>query len=135
MTHPVLSRIGSDEYKAPSTAVDLAFAGLASVWAWLASPGSGKSVAALSLLGLVPTPPGRIVGGRVGFRGRDLFDVVTYDRAAATIRGGTYRLYLSGPAESTLNPLFTVGEQIAETIRAHRPLSHRERWAGPATDV
>ena len=85
--------------------------------------GSGKSVTAMSLLGLVPSPPGRIVAGRVVYREEDLFDV-SYGRLRQ-LRGGTFACVFQDPL-STLHPLFTVGAQIVEAIRAHQPVSYRE---------
>ncbi len=88
--------------------------------------GSGKSVTAMSLLGLVPTPPGRIVGGSVTYDGEDLLDV-PYGRLRQ-LRGGTFACVFQDPL-STLHPLFTVGDQIVEAVRAHQPLSYRAAHA------
>jgi len=88
--------------------------------------GSGKSVTAMSLLGLVPTPPGRIVGGSVAYRDEDLLDV-SYPRLRQ-LRGGTFACVFQDPL-STLHPLFTVGDQIIEAIRAHQPLGYRAAYA------
>ncbi|MFQ3583220.1 MAG: ABC transporter ATP-binding protein [Chloracidobacterium sp.] len=87
--------------------------------------GSGKSVTALSIMGLV-APPGQIVAGRIHFAGRDL-------RAAsaaelATLRGSQMAMIFQDPMTS-LNPVFTVGEQIAEMLRWHKGLSSRQAWA------
>ena len=78
--------------------------------------GSGKSVTALSLLGLVP-PPGRITGGSILWKGLDLarLDPTRLHR----IRGGEIALMLQDPG-AALNPVFTIGNQIIETLRAHR---------------
>ena len=81
--------------------------------------GSGKSVTAMSLLGLVPTPAGRIVGGRVSYGGADLLEVD--DDRLRELRGGAFGFVFQDPL-STLHPLITVGDQIVEAIRAHRPL-------------
>jgi len=83
--------------------------------------GSGKSVTAMSLMGLVPTPAGRIVGGRVGYRGDDLLDV-PYGRLRQ-LRGGAFAYVFQDPL-SSLHPLFTIGDQIIEALRSHQPLSH-----------
>ena len=88
--------------------------------------GSGKSVTAMSLLGLVPTPAGRIVGGSVGYRGEDLLDA-RYERLRA-LRGGAFAYVFQDPL-SSLHPLFSIGDQIIEAIRAHQPLSHAEARA------
>ncbi|WP_159586253.1 dipeptide/oligopeptide/nickel ABC transporter permease/ATP-binding protein [Chelativorans xinjiangense] len=87
--------------------------------------GSGKSVTAMSLLGLVPTPPGRIAGGRVLYQGRDLLEASEAD--LRKLRGGAFAYVFQDPL-STLHPLFTVGDQVTEAIRAHQPLSYRDAW-------
>jgi peptide/nickel transport system ATP-binding protein/peptide/nickel transport system permease protein len=87
--------------------------------------GSGKSVTAMSILGLVATPPGAIVGGRVVVGGEDLLEVS--NEALRRLRGGRISMIFQDPL-STLHPLFTVGDQIAEAIRAHRPVSYAEAW-------
>ena len=81
--------------------------------------GSGKSVTAMSLMGLVPTPAGRIVGGRVDYRGEDLLDASL--ARLRQLRGAAFAYVFQDPL-STLHPLFTVGEQIIEAIQAHQPL-------------
>ena len=88
--------------------------------------GSGKSVTAMSLLGLVPSPPGRIVGGQVAHRGEDLLDA-SYDRLRQ-LRGGSFACVFQDPL-STLHPLYTVGDQIVEAIRAHQALGYRAAHA------
>ncbi|HWI84222.1 ABC transporter ATP-binding protein [Ramlibacter sp.] len=85
--------------------------------------GCGKSVTALSLLGLVPDPPGRVVGGSIRLRGREL---VGLDEAALNqVRGKDVSMIFQEPM-TALNPLFTVGEQIGETLRVHERLGRRE---------
>ncbi|MGD8593590.1 MAG: dipeptide/oligopeptide/nickel ABC transporter permease/ATP-binding protein [Gammaproteobacteria bacterium] len=81
--------------------------------------GCGKSVTALSLLGLVPTPPGRIVSGRVEFGTQNLLTAPL--EKLRSIRGGKIAYVFQDPL-TTLNPLFPVGEQIAESIREHQGL-------------
>lgn len=78
--------------------------------------GSGKSVTALSLLGLTPSPPGRIIGGSVRYRGEELLGAPL--SRLRTLRGGPIAYVFQDP-QTTLNPLFTVGDQLAEAIRAH----------------
>lgn len=85
--------------------------------------GSGKSMTALSLMRLVPDPPGRIVGGSVRFDGRELLTLPP--REMQKIRGGKMAMVFQDPF-SALNPTMTLGEQVVEAIRAHRPLSRRE---------
>jgi oligopeptide/dipeptide ABC transporter ATP-binding protein len=77
--------------------------------------GSGKSVSALSMVRLV-APPGRVVGGRVHFEGRDL--LAASDDELRKIRGGRIGFVFQDPMTS-LNPLMTVGEQITETLPLH----------------
>jgi oligopeptide/dipeptide ABC transporter ATP-binding protein len=78
--------------------------------------GSGKSLTALSILKLVPNPPGRIAAGRIRFRGQDLLPLG--ERAMNAIRGRDIAMIFQEPM-TALNPVFTIGEQIAETLRVH----------------
>jgi peptide/nickel transport system ATP-binding protein len=84
--------------------------------------GCGKSVTALSILRLVASPPGRIVGGSVRFEGRNLQELS--EREMEDIRGNDIAMIFQEPMTS-LNPLLTVGRQIAEAIELHRGLSRR----------
>jgi peptide/nickel transport system permease protein len=93
--------------------------------------GSGKSVTALSLLGLVPTPPGRIVAGSIRYRGRELLGLLLHE--LQELRGNRIAFIFQDPL-GTLNPLMTVGEQIAETILRHQGVTHAEALAR-ATDL
>ena len=89
--------------------------------------GCGKSVTALSILRLVPDPPGRIVGGRILLRGQDLAGI--NERAMNRVRGKDISMIFQEPM-TALNPVFRVGEQIAETLRVHEGLGRaaaRER--------
>jgi oligopeptide/dipeptide ABC transporter ATP-binding protein len=83
--------------------------------------GCGKTVTAYSLLRLVP-PPGRIVGGEIVFEGRDLLRLS--EREMRALRGDRIAMVFQEPMTS-LNPVFTVGEQIAESIRVHRGAGRR----------
>jgi peptide/nickel transport system ATP-binding protein len=85
--------------------------------------GSGKTVTALSVLRLLPIPPAEIVGGKILFEGRDLL-VLSPDEMA-DVRGGEIAMIFQEPATS-LNPVFTVGDQIAEAIRLHRDVPPSE---------
>ena len=85
--------------------------------------GCGKSVTALSVLRLVADPPGRIVGGAVRFGGANLLDLAEAEMEA--IRGNEISMIFQEPMTS-LNPLLTVGRQIAEAIALHRGLGPRE---------
>ena len=81
--------------------------------------GCGKSVAALSILGLIPTPPGRIVGGSVRLRGREL--VGLGEAALRSIRGNDISVIFQEPMTS-LNPVMRIGRQIAEPLMLHQGL-------------
>jgi oligopeptide/dipeptide ABC transporter ATP-binding protein len=81
--------------------------------------GCGKSLTALSVLKLVPDPPGRIAGGRILLRGRDL--VGADERTMNRIRGKEIAMIFQEPM-SALNPVFRIGEQIGETLRVHEGL-------------
>jgi len=85
--------------------------------------GSGKSVTALSVMGLVPRPPGRIAGGEILFGGVDL---LTLDAAAMRERRGADISMIFQEPMTSLNPAFTVGEQIAEAILRHRRVTRGE---------
>lgn len=85
--------------------------------------GSGKSVTALSIMRLVDPPAGRIVRGRVVLRGRDL--LAMGERELRRVRGREIALVFQDPM-SSLDPVFTIGDQLVETIRLHRPLGRRE---------
>jgi peptide/nickel transport system ATP-binding protein len=81
--------------------------------------GCGKSVTALSILRLIPIPPGRIVAGRVRFGGRNLLDLSEAEMRA--VRGNEISMIFQEPMTS-LNPVLTIGRQIAETLRLHQGL-------------
>ena len=83
--------------------------------------GSGKSVTALSILRLVQ-PPGRIAGGRIRFRGRDLMTLP--EREMRAVRGAQISLVFQEPM-TALNPVFTIGNQIEETLAVHAIASGR----------
>ena len=90
--------------------------------------GCGKSVTALSILRLVPQPPGRYVGGRILFHGMDLLALSERDMRA--IRGDRISMVFQEPM-SSLNPVMMVGQQIAEVVQLHQGKSRREsvEWA------
>jgi peptide/nickel transport system ATP-binding protein len=85
--------------------------------------GCGKSVTALSIMRLVASPPGRIAGGEVLFDGADLLKLP--ESAMRDIRGDRISMIFQEPMTS-LNPAFTIGEQIAEGILRHRPVGREE---------
>lgn len=86
--------------------------------------GCGKSITALSVMRLI-SPPGKIVGGSIKFRGEDLLKV-SGDRMRE-IRGDDISMIFQDPMTS-LNPVYTVGEQIAEALRLHRNLDKKAAW-------
>jgi peptide/nickel transport system ATP-binding protein len=81
--------------------------------------GCGKSVSALSIMGLVPQPPGKIVSGEIRFEGTDVLKLSA--AALRDLRGNQMAMIFQEPMTS-LNPAFTIGEQIAEGLLRHRPL-------------
>jgi oligopeptide/dipeptide ABC transporter ATP-binding protein len=84
--------------------------------------GCGKSITALSVLRLVPTPPGRIVGGAIRFQGEDL--LTRSEAGMRALRGNDISMIFQEPMTS-LNPVLTIGRQIAETLTLHQGLSRR----------
>jgi oligopeptide/dipeptide ABC transporter ATP-binding protein len=84
--------------------------------------GSGKSVTALSILRLIPDPPGRIVGGEIWFKDRDLLALRWED--IRKIRGKEISMIFQEPMTS-LNPVFTIGRQVMEVILAHEAATSR----------
>ncbi|MDD4952290.1 MAG: ABC transporter ATP-binding protein [Desulfovibrionaceae bacterium] len=82
--------------------------------------GCGKTVLALSLLGLVPDPPGRVTAGSALFQGQDLLSLD--ERQLRRVRGNKISMIFQEPMTS-LNPVFRVGEQIAEAVRLHQKAS------------
>ena len=85
--------------------------------------GCGKSVTASTIMGLVPMPPGFVAGGEILFEGVDL--VKLPEAQMRKIRGSKISMIFQEPMTS-LNPVFTVGDQVAEVIRLHEKLSRRE---------
>lgn len=87
--------------------------------------GCGKSVSALSVMRLIPKPPGKIVGGEVLFKGQDLLKLS--ERQMRDIRGNEVAMIFQEPMTS-LNPVFTVGNQIVEAIKLHQKRRSRQAW-------
>ncbi len=85
--------------------------------------GSGKSVTSLSIMRLIPQPPGRIAEGQMLFNGEDL--VKKSERAMRKIRGNDISMIFQEPMTS-LNPVYTVGDQIAEAIVLHQGKTYRQ---------
>ena len=81
--------------------------------------GSGKSVTVLSLMRLVPIPPGEIVGGKIILDGEDILELSELDMVK--VRGSKIAMILQDPMTS-LNPVFQVGSQVGEAIHIHQKL-------------
>lgn len=79
--------------------------------------GCGKSVTSLSIMGLVPSPPGKIIGGEILYKDQDL--VHMSEKQMRTIRGNDIAMIFQEPMTS-LNPLFTIGKQMIEAMQIHR---------------
>ena len=87
--------------------------------------GCGKSMTALALMGLLPANVGRISSGHILFEGADLAQAS--DARLRKIRGNDISMIFQEPMTS-LNPVLTIGEQIAEVLRAHQGLSRKAAW-------
>ncbi|MGE7758392.1 ABC transporter ATP-binding protein [Peribacillus sp. NPDC097895] len=87
--------------------------------------GSGKSITSLSLLRLIQSPPGKITGGSILFKGEDL--LTKTEKQMRSIRGNEISMIFQEPMTS-LNPVYSAGEQIAEAIRLHQKLGKKEAW-------
>ncbi|MCY0881228.1 MAG: ABC transporter ATP-binding protein [Firmicutes bacterium] len=87
--------------------------------------GSGKSVTSMSIMRLIPTPPGKIKGGQILFRGEDLLK--KSPEAMRKIRGNDIAMIFQEPM-TALNPVYTVGDQIAEAVILHQHLSRHDAW-------
>ena len=85
--------------------------------------GAGKTTIALSILGLIPSPPGKIVNGKIVYKGEDLLK--KNNKAMQKIRGKEISMIFQDPM-TTLNPIDTVGDQIAEVIELHNHISKKE---------
>lgn len=85
--------------------------------------GSGKSVSAMSILQLIPNPPGKIVGGKIFYKGNNLLDCS--EKQMGKIRGNDISVIFQEPMTS-LNPVLTAGYQIMEPLRLHQKLNKKE---------
>ncbi|MGC2998083.1 ABC transporter ATP-binding protein [Streptomyces sp. G35A] len=92
----------------------------------LGESGSGKSVTAQAVMGILDTPPGRITGGQVLFRGRNLLDLREEERRR--VRGAEMAMIFQD-ALSSLNPVLCVGDQLGEMFVVHRGMSRRDARA------
>ncbi|MBI2916860.1 MAG: ABC transporter ATP-binding protein [Chloroflexi bacterium] len=99
--------------------------GRGEIFGLVGESGCGKSITCLSLMRLVPQPAGKIVGGRILFEGRDLLKLG--ESEMRRYRGRHISIILQDPMTS-LNPVFTVGDQIAEPVRLHQRARGRDLW-------
>lgn len=98
----------------------------------LGESGSGKSVTALSIMRLIADPPGKIMGGSIHFAGQDLVQLPI--EQMRTIRGKEMSMIFQEPMTS-LNPVYTVGDQIAEIFMVHQGASRQEAFDGAAASL
>jgi len=94
-------------------------------FALVGESGCGKSVTALSVMRLIADPPGKIVAGEIIFDGRNLLELS--EHRMRSVRGNSIAMIFQEPMTS-LNPVYTVGEQIVETIRLHQKKNEVEAW-------
>ena len=87
--------------------------------------GCGKSVTALSVMRLIPDPPGKIAQGEIIFEGKNLLSLS--EAEMRKIRGRSISMIFQEPMTS-LNPVFQIGDQISEVLRLHEGMSRREAW-------
>ena len=85
--------------------------------------GCGKSVTSLSIMGLVPNPPGKIVGGEILLNGEDL--TKASEKRMRQIRGNDVAMIFQEPMTS-LNPVYTIGNQLVEAIRLHQKIDRKK---------
>lgn len=87
--------------------------------------GCGKSVTQMSILQLIQTPPGKIMGGEILYNGENLLK--RSQKEMRSIRGGEIAMIFQEPMTS-LNPVFTIGQQLSEVIQTHKKVSKKEAW-------
>lgn len=95
------------------------------VMAVVGESGCGKSVMQLSVLQLIQTPPGKILGGEIWFKGRNLLEYPAGSKQMHAIRGAEISMVFQEPMTS-LNPVFTIGQQLSQVIRVHTNMSKRQ---------
>ena len=98
----------------------------ARTFALVGESGCGKSVTALSIMRLIPSPPGEVTAGRILFRGRALLELK--ERQMQRIRGDRIAMIFQ-EAMTSLNPVYTIGDQIVEAIRLHQKKNASQAWA------
>lgn len=89
--------------------------------------GCGKSVTQMSVMQLIQSPPGKILGGQILFEGKNLLDYSAKSKEMRKIRGAGIAMIFQEPMTS-LNPVYTIGEQLTEVIRTHTKCSQKEAW-------
>jgi oligopeptide/dipeptide ABC transporter ATP-binding protein len=94
-------------------------------FALVGESGCGKSVTALSIMRLIPDPPGKIVAGQIFFHDRNLLELPEYQ--IRSVRGNHIAMIFQEPMTS-LNPVYTIGEQIVEAIQLHQNKTEAEAW-------
>ena len=94
--------------------------------------GCGKSVTSLSIMGLVPKPPGKVVGGKILFEDKDLLTM--NEKQMRRIRGNDIAMIFQEPMTS-LNPLFSIGNQMTEAVRIHEKGWSKKKAEGKAVDM
>ncbi len=98
-------------------------------YALVGESGCGKSVTALSIMRLIPDPPGRVTAGTVYFNGRDIYKLS--EKQMRRIRGKEVSMIFQEPMTS-LNPVYTVGDQVVEAIMLHQKKSYDQAWVDAA---
>jgi oligopeptide transport system ATP-binding protein len=88
--------------------------------------GSGKSVTALSIMRLIPEPPGKVVSGDIRFRGESILKMS--EKEQRSLRGNRIAMIFQDPMTS-LNPVYRIGKQVGESLRLHKNVSRKEAWA------
>ncbi|MCE5253099.1 MAG: ABC transporter ATP-binding protein [Actinomycetia bacterium] len=88
--------------------------------------GSGKSVTAMTIMRLIPEPPGKVVSGDIRFKGESI--LAMSEREQRRLRGNRIAMIFQDPMTS-LNPVYRIGEQIAEPLRLHKKMTRKEAWA------
>src|SRR3954468_16062222 len=132
MTQPLLElhnlSIGFDTERGQIRPVrDVAYAIYpAQTLAVVGESGCGKSVTALSILRLIPQPPGKYLGGQITFEGRDLLTLS--EKQMRSVRGKDIAMISQEPMTS-LNPVYTIGDQIVEAVTLHQHVGSREAYA------
>jgi len=111
--HTVFEKDGNEVHAVNQVSIDVKEGEILAI---VGESGSGKSITAMSLLRLIPSPPGRIVGGHVLFNGEDLLDLD--DEQIRRLRGRDIAMIFQEPMTS-LNPSLRIGRQLAEPLRVH----------------